>query len=231
MATKKVTDLKTEERVALAKERTGQLVDHVIRLFTMHEANAIVLYSPVLSDQIPQSYAAHAFNQFQSSMACYEVVRLCACWEKPDLNDASVPTILKLIQDENVLKALADEVQSSVSDPSIGVAMADQCRKRIDAAIIRAGDIERDPRTATLRNHRHKYLAHNLVKTRAEEGGLKGTMKTGDEAWLLQETQFVANELHHGLSRSAFDWQGHRNMARRNAEMLWHGCKFTGLER
>ena len=48
---------------------TSVLVDHLIELVAMHEANAVVLYSDKLSAQIPRSYAANAFRRFQTSMA------------------------------------------------------------------------------------------------------------------------------------------------------------------
>jgi hypothetical protein len=56
------------ERLALAKARADKLVHHIASLFLMHESNAVVIYSQKLSEQIPRSYAAHAFNQFQRSM-------------------------------------------------------------------------------------------------------------------------------------------------------------------
>jgi hypothetical protein len=34
-----------------------------VPLFLMHESNAMVIYSQKLSEQIPRSYAAHAFDQ------------------------------------------------------------------------------------------------------------------------------------------------------------------------
>src|SRR4030088_456144 len=52
------------ERVALAQEKTRRVVDHLLYLLELHENNAIVLYSPTLSAQIPLSFAAHAFNVF-----------------------------------------------------------------------------------------------------------------------------------------------------------------------
>jgi monomeric isocitrate dehydrogenase len=71
-------NLSEEQRVTTAKMRTDRLVDHVSALFGLHEANAIIIYSPTLSAQVPRSYAAHAFNAFQQSMHLYELVRLCA---------------------------------------------------------------------------------------------------------------------------------------------------------
>src|SRR5215471_139142 len=56
------------ERVRIAKEKTRRVVDHLHYLLELHENNAIVLYSPTLSQQIPESFAANAFNVFQQGM-------------------------------------------------------------------------------------------------------------------------------------------------------------------
>jgi hypothetical protein len=80
-----------DERIAQARTRAQKLVDHIATLFLMHEANAVVIYSQTLADQIPRSCAAHAFNQFQRSMHLFEIVRLCALWDPPGSDRESIP--------------------------------------------------------------------------------------------------------------------------------------------
>lgn len=78
------SSMPSAERVSLAKQRTRKVVDQLRASIEMHEANAIVVYSPTLAEQIPESHAAHAFNQFQSSMYFFEIIRLCALWDGAD---------------------------------------------------------------------------------------------------------------------------------------------------
>jgi bifunctional non-homologous end joining protein LigD len=40
--------------------------------------------APLLSSQIPQSFAANAFNVFQRSMHQFEIVRLCVLWDSAE---------------------------------------------------------------------------------------------------------------------------------------------------
>jgi hypothetical protein len=75
----------------------------------MHEANVKIIYSPRLISQIPVSYAAHAFNQFQSSMHLFEIVRLCALWDKPREDRESIPTIICLVNKEELIEQLMQE--------------------------------------------------------------------------------------------------------------------------
>ena len=71
----------TRRRVDEAKRVTDRVLDHIHYLLDLHENNAIILYSDILSKQIPRSYAANAFNVFQSAMHQIEIVRLCALWD------------------------------------------------------------------------------------------------------------------------------------------------------
>jgi hypothetical protein len=107
--------LATVERVEAAKQKTERVVDHLFQLIALHENNAVVVYSDALALQIPRSYAANAFNVFQQSLYHLEIVRLCALWDRawPDLSRESIPTVVELIADSNVIDALVEEARSS----------------------------------------------------------------------------------------------------------------------
>ena len=77
-------NLTDQKRTELAKVKLENLVGHFVYLIALHEINAIVVYSKKLSEQIPRSYAANAFNLFREAMHQIEIVRLCALWDKPD---------------------------------------------------------------------------------------------------------------------------------------------------
>src|SRR4051794_11661522 len=96
-------NLSLSERIELAKEKTARVVDHLSYLLELHENNAIVVYSPTLSSQIPTSHAANAFNVFQRGLHQFEVVRLCALWDRAEPEKESIPTIIELVDDENVI--------------------------------------------------------------------------------------------------------------------------------
>src|SRR5215469_10197870 len=100
------------ERVQTAKEKMRRVVDHLHYLFELHENNAIVLYTSTLSQQIPESFAANAFNVFQQGMHQFEIVRLCALWDSSELEKENIPTIIELIDHPNVIDTLAQETAS-----------------------------------------------------------------------------------------------------------------------
>ena len=105
-----------KEQLSRARRRTERLVDHVRSLLLNREANAIVLYSPVLAEQIPKSRAARAFNQFRESMALFELVRLFAVWEKPSGQRESIPEIIELVNRPDVLELVAAGARARFGD-------------------------------------------------------------------------------------------------------------------
>jgi hypothetical protein len=225
--------LTTAARIALAKERTEKVVDHVRAAIQLHETNAIVVYSPTMSDQIPRSYAAHAFNQFQSSLHLFEIVRLCALWDGADQDKENVPTILELIDDADVLAALTAESQARwlagrpPSDHAWGNKQATREIQLLDGTIAKARAVEASPRLVSLLNIRHKRLAHSLISTSYERKGTVDPLKYGDERWLFEETLAIVDGLHITINGAGFMWDDARQMARRNAAALWKNCTFN----
>src|SRR3954470_12232173 len=100
------------ERGSLAKEKIRRVVDHLLYVLELHENNAIVLYSSTLSAQIPTSFAANAFNVFQRGLHQFEVVRLCALWDRAELEKENIPTVIELIDHPDVIESLAQETMA-----------------------------------------------------------------------------------------------------------------------
>ena len=248
--------LSGDERITRAKERANKLVGHIATLFLMHEANALVVYSPKLAEQIPRSYAAHAFNQFQRSMHLFEIVRLCALWDRPSKDRESIPTIIALFNEPG----LVDQIARNTHDPYANEAepadpdasndpqhvaarnawwrkdrstfaqeAEQQVRERLAFAAKKAAEVGASSRLKAMRNFRDAYIAHNLAL-------LEPDMKTeekvaplryGEERALLDDTVAVADALHCGLNGTSFDWEGSKQIARGNAAALWNNCAFN----
>jgi hypothetical protein len=155
----------------------------------MHEANAIIIYSPCLAEQIPRSFAAHAFRQFQTGMHLYELLRLCAVWDRPRRDRESIPTIVALINKPEISDAIVHETHRHFEnealprdltlsdDPEIEAAKAEilsnwrinrardeakNTRQRLDEAVMRAETVNRWPELEALVRFRNDHIAHNL---------------------------------------------------------------------
>ena len=111
-AEKAIERLPRPDRIRLAKAKMTKVLDHFLYVVELHANNSFVVFSPVLASQIPQSYAANAFNVFQRSMHQIEIVRLCAIWDGIDLDKENIPTVVALIDDDEIIEMLAEETRS-----------------------------------------------------------------------------------------------------------------------
>jgi AbiU2 len=84
-----------------------KVIDHFLYLIELHANNSYAVYSPALSSQIPKSYAANAFFVFQRSMYQLEIVRLCALWDRAELEKENITTVIELIDNETIIRILA----------------------------------------------------------------------------------------------------------------------------
>jgi AbiU2 len=111
-------NLGSQARIDLARAKMTSVLDHFLYLLELHANNAHVVYSPLLSSQISQSFAANAFNVLQRSMHQFEIVRLCALWDPADINKQNIPTVIELIDDDSIIDTLADETRSHWANES-----------------------------------------------------------------------------------------------------------------
>ena len=87
----------TAQRIQAAKVKTERVVEHLLYLLALHENNAIIVYSDTLSSQIRRSLAANAFSVFHGGLHQFEIVRLCALWDRAGADKRNIPTIIELI--------------------------------------------------------------------------------------------------------------------------------------
>ncbi|MGH1575504.1 hypothetical protein ACRAWG_38905 (plasmid) [Methylobacterium sp. P31] len=243
--------LSDPDRIKIARARTDKLIDHIIEIFAMHEANTIVVYSPRIASQIPPSRAAAAFRRMQTSQLLFELIRLCALWDSPREDRESIPTILELLNKPEIVDRVVAEKharfandvfprdQNPQQDPEIEEAKkawwldyrarrADQeaqtTRRQLQEAVDRAAQVRSGSYLNAMRGFRDAHVAHNLDAPKRIEAA-KG-LRHGDERRLLRETVKIADRLHRALHNTSFTWLNSRRMARREARALWTGCTF-----
>jgi hypothetical protein len=224
--------MSVSERIRLAKEKTKRVVDHLHYLLELHENNAIVLYTPTLSQQIPTSFAANAFNVFQQGMHQFEIVRLCALWDSATPEKENIPTIIELINHPDVIEALAQETAShwqSRDDQQFAQQEAQKARDELRKAIADSRAIIASGRHASIMNLRDKHLAHSLSTTRREKKGPLPPMKYGDERQMLDASLPIVEALYCWVNGTSLSFENSRMIDRENAKALWDGCTFTNI--
>jgi AbiU2 len=253
---KELQDLPTERRVALAKAKMEQVLNHFLYLLELHANNSFVIYSPILAKQIPTSFAANAFNVFQRGMHQIEIVRLCALWDSADLQKENIPTVIELIDDAPIIQILADETRSHWANQPVGhfptepndpelcevaaevmkasnIHFGDQqaalAVSELSQAINCARDILSSDTLNKVMNLRDRHLAHSLEKTYREKHGPIEPMQYGDETNLLNSSVPIIEKLLNWVNGKSFSIANSQKIDHENAQALWAGCTFKVL--
>ena len=233
-----------------------KVIDHFLYALDLHENNAIVVYSPTLADQIPMSHAANAFMIFQQALHQLELIRLCALWDTPAIDNECIPTVIELIDHPDVMAALVQETRSQhasvqpailkpESDREIVNLMADaikqenerfaneqaaHARLQLSEAITEARSIMVSDKLKSLMNLRHK-LAHATSQTRQEKKAASqiAPVRYGDEREILTATCPLVEKLYCWINGTSFSVADSREIDRQNAHALWGGCRFDVL--
>ena len=211
-----------------------------------------MVYSSLLSSQIPQSFGANAFNVFRRSMHQFEIVRLCALWDCADPDKENIPTIIELIDDTGSSRCLrtkrgahwANEAMALLNpsvEPTLNAAerdavrrselafgneQADKARTELRRAIDDARAILASQQLASIMNIRDKHLAHSLERTRREKHGPVAPMMYGEETAVLELSVPIVEQLYCWVNGKSFSLEEARRIDEENATSLWQGCKF-----
>jgi hypothetical protein len=253
-----IKGLPFDERLTYARQSIEGVNNVAHFLNSLHATNQIVLYSDVLSSQIGRSYAGNAYHTFTRGLQEIELVRLCSLWDKGERDAFSIPTVVDLIDNDDVIDCicrLAGETRRCVHDPERPHGETEEDREIFRKALVRMG--ERDERQERRRmcvvtrrtiqeareiagsemlrnvvNFRNKYIAHATGLThreRAEGNGPLPLPKLGDETELLARTLKIIERLDLCVRGISFMWEDSREIEKRNAEYLWHGVTIKVL--
>lgn len=187
-------------------------------------------------------------------MLLFELAKLAALWDKPDKNRESIPTLLELIDDPDVWELVASEHRQAekrdtlptFDDDGLTREFVEARKRRFEAeksrrvreagpsatrllrrAFEAAQPVVRGTALGDLRVFRNHIIAHNLELPKVRPGEPDPIkFRLGDERRLLESAIEVVDALYRALRRADFDWRGSWDMARRNAEDLWHRCRF-----
>ncbi|MEZ5887956.1 MAG: hypothetical protein R3D56_13900 [Paracoccaceae bacterium] len=240
-------------RAERAKVVVKELTQRIQPVLELHAASEIIVYADTLSSQIPPSRAALAFNSLQESIFQLLVIKLVSLWEAPADNRFSIPTAIALIDDGDLIAALAKETYE---------AHANRCVRNINPS----GDMELDriaeqsARTwqlgfardqeanakqslrdlvkdvAALRagsiaealTNARDHMAHSLEKTRRELSAPVPSAKYGFEKTLLEEAMAAIETLYCWVNGTSFDIKGNcLEIAREQARDFWENLKFS----
>jgi hypothetical protein len=243
------------KRITEARRLTERLVDHAHYLLDIRENNAIVVYSDRLSKQIPRSYAANAFNVFREAMHQIEIVRLCALWDQAHVDNETIMSVVELIDDGEVIKALAENaraqyislpepINADKKDNDATVELLKEANRRrgeehaanavkgLRKAIADARALKSSAELKSIKNLRNKHVAHYLTQSAAEKSGETiAPMKVGDEKPVLDGSLKIVELLYSWVNGVGISFEASQKTDKRCAEELWSSCKFDIADR
>ena len=222
--------------------------DALLFITNLHANNEIVLFSPLISTQVGNSHAAHAFNVVQRALFELEVTRLLAVWDVPRVGEVnstknSFPAIAKLLEAQHVKNGLVCNVrQAHAAGPVINVNLSPNAlnvvklnwasdaalmaSKKIDEVIQRIGVIATSNDMLKLRNFRDKHIAHLLEQTNREQ---KSGTAIAMPKFAAQNDLLIASLALHAdiltiVKLQWMDWSVWTDTCNRNASYLWNSC-------
>lgn len=242
-----------DRRIQSARDCVRLLTDRIQSVIELHAANEIIQYSSKLSGQISKSRAAHAFTVFQDAQFNMEIIKLIALWDSPAENSVSIPTVVILIDDSEVLRALVGETFDShtsrdvhqlnpSNDPEIQKAIeeiswaqqvefaksqSEKAAEALEACVTTVKATMEKERVTSVRNLRD-LVSHSVTMTRRESNGPVKPMKYGDEKKLLTISIRLVEDLYLWVNGTSFDISGGCvEIARKQAGELWLNCEFS----
>jgi AbiU2 len=214
-------------RISFAKRKTSFLIDQVVNLSQIHENNAAVLYTNMISKQIPSSRAGWAYEALQRTMFQYEIVTLYRIWDSSDLQKSSIPTIIELIDKPEIIDQLAI---GWPDESEFGKTRGELTKEKLQFAIKSTKEVISSSLFQGIANERDKHLAHSLESTRREKTGPIRPMKYGDETELLNKTFAIAEALHNGINQTSYSFADSQKIHKRQSKALWEGVEIKVLE-
>jgi hypothetical protein len=234
-----------DERIDLAAQKVRGLWDYIIDVCKTHENNRVISRSDRLAGQVPASHAAHALKNLQRGLLHYEIIRLAALWDGPRADRLSIPTIIAIVADRPVLKALYRrrflsrriEEAKLADDLEEGAARAFVVRAPREARHTTRTGFHRDMRDGlalgirtmnakdrlAVAGFRDRNIAHNLALDPV-------SLRLAQVDRLLRTTTVVGNGLYGMILRSGFAIEDSRRYARRCTESLWGNCTMGAID-
>ncbi|MBY0612460.1 MAG: hypothetical protein K2P80_09770 [Beijerinckiaceae bacterium] len=248
-----LSKLTIDGRIKILKEKTEKLVDHLQFLLAIQESNRILVFSDLISKQIPQSLAINTFNMLQRSQYDYQLVRLCALWDKADINRESIPTVAALLDDAAVKRKLFAEteehwsgqtadlsafnmyqdeatrraIESAITahELEFGRQQAEHAKRQIAICIKSSDRVSRCGRFNAVLDHRNRYLAHSLDENYRKMS--VSNVRYKDAAWLTDISARIVQLLYNCVCGTGFDVKDARHNDAESARLFWHGVKMS----
>ncbi|MBA4132567.1 MAG: hypothetical protein C0519_14225 [Hyphomicrobium sp.] len=234
----------------LLKRQLEAIADALSIICSIKSTVDIVMFSPLLAEQVGRSCAAHAFNSFQQALFESVIIRLLALWEKPQKTEESLsnsfPAVVSLISRPEVSEIIHSSCRArmrdnwrnlgGLSDVALEKIATDKSARVANQAMNKLAELINEiraqevcPEKEALENFRHKHIAHLIEQTRREvkRGSPIPFPKCEAVDNLLRKSLRFHSELSSVILGVQVIWEPWIESCDRNAAFLWKGCKIN----
>ena len=250
----RISEMSPDDRFEMANSKLERALDRLLQAIAMVEHNRVVLFSDILSKQIPRSRAANAFNLFREMLHRQEVVSVCALWDSVDLDKFNIPTIVALVDNEDVQKLLHQKIYSSWADQSYnpepgldrdtvkqltqmieknnakeGAQQADKILEQLIVSVASTKEMVTSNLLESIMELRDKHIAHALEITRREKKAAEPieVPKHGDTGKIITLSIEIVDALTLAIRNTDFAFGQSREIHASCANELWSACNFA----
>ncbi|ANY77770.1 hypothetical protein BB934_05575 [Microvirga ossetica] len=203
-------DLAPNERLSIVRlrlERTKELITEVINL---HAQRLALLPS---FDQYFEAPPSAPIFTFMMTITQFEISHVCRLWDKPELSGFGLPSIAALLESPEVFEVIAKIAEGKTPESPENPAKIERLRTAIEAI----NEAENSEEIQRVRNHRNKFIAHPVVKTREERRRSYEIARTDDTEFLINTAIRAASTLAWAESGEELDYSLVQHQARAEA--------------
>lgn len=251
--------MSVSERIHLAERKLDRLDAHLARLIQSNANINMLVLSGRIASQIPESFAAHAYNSLQNDLVHYEVGRVVSIWDDVDYEKDSFPTIFAILDGASVCRQvyrnqLRDEIRTSHGPYIIGAENLDSdvvrnlerqsatwSRERNRQNLVKYTKRARrlfystisSKRLESLRRYRDQLVAHNIDWELKDQETTNtqplDPVKYGQSGKLLRISCSLSFALNIAFRSTDFPYKDRFEISKKNTDALWGGARFEGI--
>lgn len=203
-------DLAPDERLSIVRLRLERTKDLITEVINLHAQRLALL--PAFDRYFEAPPSAPIFT-FMMTITQFEISHVCRLWDKPELSGFGLPSIGALLESPEVFDAIAKIAEGKTPGSPENPAKIERLRTAIEAI----SEAENSEQIHRVRNHRNKFIAHPVVKTREERRKSFEIARTDDTEFLINTAIRVASTLAWAESGEELDYALVQHKARTEA--------------
>jgi AbiU2 len=209
-------NLNKQQRIDSAQSKVDELVNRVLQASTTRASNKFMQFP---SGRPGISRAAVCFNNLMEDQFKYETLLLASFWDKASSDRNSIPTIVKLVDDRRILKALRQNAEDQYQ-PSYAEYRNEEVQK-FDSRWLEATNICNrlpcDLQFNELLKYRHREIAHSV---RSENVIVdNNVIRLAGPFW--DDTIKCISNLYSAITLRGFDFRDLKRVHEKNARDFW----------